>query len=383
MDHAIGEVWRRIADWCARRSARAIVGLALPLVLAVGALDYLTGREISFGIFYVGPVALATWFGGLRAGIAASAASAAAWYVAEQLNGWTYSHAAIPVWNAIMRGGFFLLIARAFAAIRRSQLQTEERYAILVRGVRDYAILLLDRDGYVSSWNPGAQRIFGYREEEVAGRHFSLFYAPEDASGGKPGRGLKIAAAEGRYEDEGWRVRKDRSRFWAHVVTTPLRDSLGTLRGFAKVVRDVTERRLTLEALRESEERFRMLLDAIEDVAVVLVDPQGRIASWNAGAQRLFGYRSDEIIGAQAARLFAEGGGEREALESRIAAALEVGRASGPATCVARQGAPFAAHATLARMRDEGGRARGVALLVTRAAVPAGRPAGEPAAAAS
>src|SRR5205814_2151188 len=109
--------------------------------------------------------------------------------------------------------------------------------------VRDYAIFLLDPSGHIVTWNPGAERIKGYKPEEILGRHFSAFYPPEDRAAGKPERGLRTAAAEGRFEDEGWRLRKDGSRFWANVIITALRDPAGNLRGFGKVTRDLTERR--------------------------------------------------------------------------------------------------------------------------------------------
>jgi PAS domain S-box-containing protein len=134
----------------------------------------------------------------------------------------------------------------AEAALRAS----EERYRLLVEGVRDYAIFGLDRDGRVASWNAGAERIKGYAPEEILGRHFSTFYPPEDVAAGKPAWELEVAAADGRIEDEGWRVRKDGSRFWANVVITALRDPAGKLVGYSKVTRDVTERRRAEESLR-------------------------------------------------------------------------------------------------------------------------------------
>ena len=117
---------------------------------------------------------------------------------------------------------------------------SDELLGLLVAETTDYAILMLDVEGNVTTWNPGAERFKGYQAEEIIGRHFSVFYPPEDAAAGKPGRELEVAAAEGRLEDEGWRVRKDGSRFWANVVITALRDPGGQLRGFGKVTRDLT-----------------------------------------------------------------------------------------------------------------------------------------------
>ena len=143
---------------------------------------------------------------------------------------------------------------RAEARLRAS----EERFRMLVQGVRDYAIFMLDPGGQVSSWNEGAQRIHGYSEEEIIGSHFSVFYTTADAATGKAQRELHIAATEGRFEEEGWRRRKDGRRFWASVILTALRDDQGELRGFAKITRDMTERRRQqrrLEAMQRREVR--------------------------------------------------------------------------------------------------------------------------------
>jgi PAS domain S-box-containing protein len=172
-----------------------------------------------------------------------------------------------------------------------------ELFRLLVHSVKDYAIFLLDPEGHVATWNEGAQRIKGYAEEEIVGQHFSVFYAAEVVASGWPEYELTVAQAEGRFEDEGWRVRKDGSRFWADVVITALRDSSGVLRGFAKVTRDLTERKLAEEALRQSEERYRMLVEGIRDYAIFMLDVDGHVVTWNAGAQRLKGYTTGEIIG--------------------------------------------------------------------------------------
>ncbi len=170
--------------------------------------------------------------------------------------------------------------------------ESEERLRLIIDGVQDYAIFMLDVDGVVVSWNPGAERIKGYRSEEICGRHFSCFYPPEDVDAGKPAEELRVAAALGRVEDEGWRVRKDGSRFWASAVISALRDANGNLRGFAKVTRDVTERRLS-EARLEYQAR---LLSYVND-AIVAADENLVLTAWNAGAERLYGWRPEEVIG--------------------------------------------------------------------------------------
>jgi len=170
-------------------------------------------------------------------------------------------------------------------------------YRLLVESVRDYAIFALDAGGHVLSWNAGAERLKGYTAPEIIGRHFSVFYPPEKIAERFPQYELLMAEREGRFEDEGWRVRADGTRFWASVVITALRDPSGTLVGFAKVTRDLTDRRRQEEALRESEERFRLLVQGVRDYAIFMLDPYGRVASWNDGAERINGYHADEIVG--------------------------------------------------------------------------------------
>ncbi len=175
--------------------------------------------------------------------------------------------------------------------------ETGELHRLLVESVDDYAIFALDPDGYILSWNAGARRFKGYTADEAIGKHFSIFYPREKIEQGFPEFELKEAARVGRFEDEGWRIRKDGTRFWANVVITALRDSAGHLVGFAKVTRDLTERRLAEEALRESEQRFRLMVQSVRDYAIFMLDPTGHITTWNAGAERIKGYTSDEIIG--------------------------------------------------------------------------------------
>ena len=174
---------------------------------------------------------------------------------------------------------------------------SEERFRLMIHAVKDYAIFMVDPQGRVTNWNEGAHRIKGYDAEEIIGRHFSIFY-PEDAlARGWPEHELQVAASEGSFEDEGWRIRKDGGRFWANVVITALRDDDGELIGFTKVTRDLTERRRHEEALRRSEERFRLMTDAVTDYAIFLLDPAGHISSWNDGARRIKGYAAEEVIG--------------------------------------------------------------------------------------
>ncbi len=171
--------------------------------------------------------------------------------------------------------------------------EAEDRFRLLVESVKDYAIFILDTGGHIATWNLGAERIKGYKADEIVGKHFSIFYPPEDVAAGKTQRELEIATREGRFEEEGWRVRKDGSRMWASVTITALRNPEGTLVGFAKVTRDLTERRHAEEEMR----RFRLLVESVKDYAIFILDTGGHVATWNPGAERIKGYKADEIIG--------------------------------------------------------------------------------------
>src|SRR4051812_11903749 len=175
---------------------------------------------------------------------------------------------------------------------------------LLVESVVDYAIFMLDEEGRVATWNLGAEKIKGYAAAEIIGEHFSKFFPPEDVASGKPAEELRRAIELGRVEVEGWRVRRDGSRFWANVVSTALRDPNGKLRGFGKVTRDLTARRDAEQRFRQSEERFHRLIDAVTDYAIYMLDADGYVATWNSGAERIKGYSADEIIGQHFSRFY-------------------------------------------------------------------------------
>ena len=188
----------------------------------------------------------------------------------------------------------------------RASSSNEGRYRMLVDAVTDYAIYMLDPEGTVTSWNSGAKRFKGYDESEIVGENFSRFYTEEDRKTGLPQRALETAEREGKFEQEGWRVRKDGTQFWAYVVIDPIRDSAGTLVGFAKVTRDLTERRKAEAALRESQEQFHLLVEGVTDYAIYLLSPEGYVSSWNSGAQRIKGYAPEDIIGKHFSRFYTE-----------------------------------------------------------------------------
>ncbi len=245
---------------------------------------------------------------------------------------------------------------------RLSEPSLEERqFAQLVAGVRDYAVFLLDRQGNVRTWNAGAERIKSYTAEEIIGQHFSRFYPSEAISAGWPAHELEVASATGRFEDEGWRVRKDGSRFWANVVITALRDEPGEIRGFLKITRDLTDRKQAEEKLRLSEERFRLLVEGVQDYALFMLDPQGNVATWNAGAERLNGYTAGEIIGQHFSRLYPKEAVERGWPEEELRRATAEGRFEDEGWRVRKDGSRFWANVVITAVRDDAGTLRGFA----------------------
>ena len=238
---------------------------------------------------------------------------------------------------------------------------SSDLYRRLIESVSDYAIFALDAKGYITSWNPGAQRIKGYTGDEIIGRHFSSFYPPEDIASGKPAWELEVAAREGRIEDEGWRLRKDGSRFWANVVISAVRNNHGEVTGFSKVTRDLSERRNTEEALRRSEERFRLLVQSVKEYAILMLDPEGHVASWNEGAQQIKGYTADEILGRSFTLFYppeaVAGGFPQHELE---VAALE-GRFEDEGWRVRKDGSRFWANVVITALRNSDGQLVGYA----------------------
>ncbi len=235
------------------------------------------------------------------------------------------------------------------------------RYRLLVDAITDYAIYMLDDLGRVTSWNRGAKRFKGYEEAEVLGRHFSIFYTDDDRHAGLPARALEDATREGAFEGEGWRVRKDGTRFWAHVVIDPIRDDAGNLIGFAKITRDLTERQAAKEALRQTEDQFRLLVQSVGDYAIYLLDPTGQVGSWNIGAERIKGYRPEEIIGQHFSVFFTEEDRGRGEPERALEIAARDGRFEKEGWRVRKNGDVFLASVVISPMRGEHGTLLGFA----------------------
>ena len=240
-------------------------------------------------------------------------------------------------------------------------VETGALHKLLVDRVLDYAIFALDPHGYVLSWNAGAERLKGYTPDEIIGKHFSIFYPPEARAAGIPERNLAAAIANGRTEDEGWRVRKDGTRFWADVLITTLRGDDGEILGFAKVTRDLTARRAAEEELRQSDERFRLLVQSVKDYAIFMLDPTGHIATWNEGAQRIKGYTEDEIIGKHFSIFYPPEDIASGKLERELDIATKTGQYAEEGWRVRKDGTKFWASVVITALRGAGGELAGFA----------------------
>lgn len=247
----------------------------------------------------------------------------------------------------------------AFAELFRERRETAreaEQLRLLVQGTTDYAIFMLDPAGYVATWNAGAQRLKGYEATEIIGQHFSKFYPREAIELRWPEHELKMAEKVGRFEDEGWRLRKDGTRFWANVVLTALRDEQGTLCGYSKVTRDLTSRKIAQESLRKSEERFRLLVEGVKDYAIFQLDPDGIIVSWNAGAERIKGYSASDIMGRHFSKFYPQ-----EAIDSgwpahELAVAKAEGRCEDEGWRIKKDGSRIWANVVITALRTDDGK---------------------------
>ncbi len=231
----------------------------------------------------------------------------------------------------------------------------DDRYRLLVNSITDYAIYMLDPAGHVVSWNAGARLFKGYEAPEIVGEHFSRFYTEEDRQADLPGRALRAARAEGRFENEGWRVRKDGTRFWAHVIIDPVKNLSGDLIGFAKITRDLTERRAAQAALQRSQEEFRLLVQGVTDYAIYMLDPTGHVTNWNAGAERIKGYKADEIVGCHFSRFYTPEDQAAGAPETALATVLAQGRFEKEGWRLRKDGTRFWAHVIIDPIRGPAG----------------------------
>jgi len=201
----------------------------------------------------------------------------------------------------------------------------EERFRLLVEGIRDYSIYMLDTEGYIITWNQGGQQLTSYRSTEIIGKHFSIFYRTHDLLNNKPALELQTARLTGKYEEEGWQIKKSGSVFWAGIVLSAVYNEQNSLIGFSKITKDLTERNIEQAALRQSEERYRLLVEQVTDYGIFMMDEKGRIASWNEGAKRIKGYDASEVIG----RYFSMFYPEEEIFNSKPAYELKLAHQKG------------------------------------------------------
>jgi diguanylate cyclase (GGDEF)-like protein/PAS domain S-box-containing protein len=231
--------------------------------------------------------------------------------------------------------------------------------SLLIAAVEEYAILMLDPGGHVMTWNSGAQRINGYRREEIVGRHFSVFYPPEDVAAGAPQGKLKTVTLAGHLDYEGWRIRKDGTRFWANILITAVRDARGRLRGYGKITRDLTERHMAALALQASEDRFRLTIEAVQDYAILTLDVAGNVATWNLGAERSKGYTADEIIGRHFSVFYQPTERDAGKPERDLSIALEKGFFEDEGWRVRKDGTTYWALTSITAVLDNDGVLRG------------------------
>lgn len=236
-----------------------------------------------------------------------------------------------------------------------------EAFRLLIDAVKDYAIFMLDPRGYILTWNEGAMHTKQYKPSEILGKHFSVFYTPEDVARKHPEAELKIAEKEGRYQEEGWRLRKDGTQFWANVTITAIRDRSGALLGFGKVTRDMSDRKSAEESLRQSEERFRILADGVVDYAIFMLDPSGHIMSWNRGAERINGYRAAEVLGKHFSIFYTEKSKKDQHPEYELRTAIQNGSYEEEGIRVRKDGSTFWANVTITPLYDGTSTLRGFA----------------------
>lgn len=240
-----------------------------------------------------------------------------------------------------------------------SSTDPSEAFQLLVESVKDYAIFMLDPTGRVATWNLGAERLKRYSAPEIIGRHFSCFYPAEEMAKLAPQEELEIALRDGRFEAEGWRLRKDGTRFWANVIITPVYSRERVLVGFAKVTRDLSDRRRAEEALRASEEQLRMLVASVEDYAIFMLNPAGYIQTWNSGAQRIKGYTADEAVGQHLSLFYPKEDQPTGKANRLLGEAAESGHVVDRGMRVRKDGTFFRAEAILTALRDASGELRG------------------------
>ncbi|MDF9800827.1 PAS domain S-box-containing protein [Catalinimonas alkaloidigena] len=231
--------------------------------------------------------------------------------------------------------------------------ENELKYQLLIESVKDYAIFMLDPKGYIITWNSGANKLNGYTKEEAIGQHFSIFYPEEALKINHPAHELKVARETGKFEEEGWRIKKDGSKFWANVVISAIYDSDNKLTGFSKVTRDLTEQKKLQNELQKSEERSRLLIASVKDYAIFLLTPEGKIASWNEGAKKIKGYEAQEIIGCHFSRFYPPDAVASHYPNFELVEAMDKGRFEDEGWRIKKDGSKFWANVVITPIYSE------------------------------
>lgn len=244
--------------------------------------------------------------------------------------------------------------------LQRTLYESERNFRLLVEGVTDYAIYMLDPEGCITNWNAGAARIKGYQAKEVIGKHFSIFYTPEDKASGLPARALETARKDKHFVAEGWRIRKDGSRFRASVVIDPIYEGRRLI-GYAKITRDITERHEASVELSKSENQFRTLVGGVTDYALYMLDPNGIVANWNAGGERIKGYSAAEIVGEHFSRFYTPQDRASGKPARALQIAIDTGHYIEEGYRVRRDGSYFWASVVIDPIRNEAGELIGFA----------------------
>lgn len=290
-----------------------------------------------------------------------------------ELEGWRFRQDGSAFWAHVVIDAIYAddNVLMGFAVITRDctqqqaqlslQHEQQEKFRLLVEGVTDYAIYMLDLDGLVVNWNAGAQRAKGYSADEIVGKHFSTFYSLQERMAYIPEKNLQTAFRTGRFEDEGWRYRKDGSAFWAHVIIDAIHDDNGKLIGYTKITRDCTEQRELQRERRAEEEKFRLLVESVTDYAIYMLDPGGHVVNWNAGAQRAKGYTSQEILGQHFSLFYSAQERQDKTPMINLNTARTTGRFEDQGWRYRKDGSAFWAHVVIDAIHDENGKLVGYA----------------------
>jgi PAS domain S-box-containing protein len=261
--------------------------------------------------------------------------------------------------------GEFLTVRTRIAGLQQQLSDCErrgERFRLLIENATDYAFITFDAENRISSWNLGAERVLGYSESEMMGQNGDVLFTPEDRATGAAAQEFETARTEGRAKDERWHLRKDGSRFWASGVLMclqPGQPANGNGQySFGKLLRDLTERKEAEERLRQSEERFRLFLENVRDCALFQLDPHGNISVWNPGAERLFGYSEQEIVGECIKVLFPPDELSQRSIDEELKRVLTYDRAEEEQWLIRKNGSRFFARWTTNLMRDDEGQIR-------------------------